>query len=61
MAKCLNSKKNTETRAELSTTYNLKVMPRCLSAPDATSLHTASRTSNMVSVVRIQLFSIIHS
>ena len=30
--------KDTETRDELSTTGNLKVMSRCLSAPDATSL-----------------------
>ena len=38
--------KSTETREELSTTCNLKVMSRFLSAPDATSLHTASRTSS---------------
>ena len=31
--------KSTETRKELSTTCNPKVMSRCLSAPDATSLH----------------------
>ena len=30
---------STETRDDLSTTCNLKVMSRCLSAPDATSLH----------------------
>ena len=30
--------KFTETREELSTTCNPKVMSRCLSAPDATSL-----------------------
>ena len=33
------SSKSTETREELSTTCNPKVMSRCLSAPDATSLH----------------------
>ena len=31
--------KSTETREELSTNCNPKVMSRCLSAPDATSLH----------------------
>ena len=31
--------KGTETREELSTNCNPKVMSRCLSAPDATSLH----------------------
>ena len=35
----LTTLKNTETREELSTTCNPKVMSRCLSAPDATSLH----------------------
>ena len=39
MAKCFS-----ETRDELSTTCNLKVMSRCLSTPDATSYITASRT-----------------
>ena len=34
MAKCF---KRMETRDELSTTYNPKVMSRCLSAPDTTS------------------------
>ena len=33
------SLKSTETRKELSTNCNPKVMSRCLSAPDATSLH----------------------
>ena len=33
------SLKSTETRDELSTTCNPKVMSRCLSVPDATSLH----------------------
>ena len=33
------SLKSTETREELSTNCNLKVMSRCLSAPDAASLH----------------------
>ena len=28
-----------ETRDQLSSTYNLKVMSRCLSAPDAISIH----------------------
>ena len=31
--------KHTVTREELSTTCNPKVMSRCLSVPDATSLH----------------------
>ena len=31
--------KSTETRDDLSTTCNQKVMSRCLSAPDAASLH----------------------
>ena len=34
-----DSLKSTETREEFSTTCNPKVMSRCLSAPDATSLH----------------------
>ena len=33
------SLKGTETRDELSSTCNPKDMSRCLSAPDATSLH----------------------
>ena len=33
------SLKSMETREELSITWNQKVMSRCLSAPDATSLH----------------------
>ena len=33
------SLKSTVPRDELSTTCNPKVMSRCLSAPDATSLH----------------------
>ena len=33
------SLKSTETKDELSTTCNPKVMSRCLSTPDATSLH----------------------
>ena len=37
MAKCFTKKYGT--RDELSTTCNPKVMSRCLSAPDATSLH----------------------
>ena len=45
--------KSTETRDELSTTCNPSVMSRCLSAPDA--------KTNMVSVVGIQVFSIMHS
>ena len=35
----LRSTKSTETKDELSTTCNPKVMPRYLSTPDATSLH----------------------
>ena len=45
-AKCFSKKygnkaslKSTETRHELSTTCNAKVVSRCLSAPDATSLY----------------------
>ena len=38
-ARLLARVKSTETRDELSTTCNPKVMSRCLSAPDATSLH----------------------
>ena len=57
--------KSTETREELSTTCNPKVMSRCLSAPDVTSLHhclkeQAAKTK-MVSVVRIQVFSFMHN
>ena len=37
MAKCFSKKYGNKGRA--STTCNLKVMLRCLSAPDATSLH----------------------
>ena len=33
------SSKSTETKDELSTTCNPKIMSRCLSVPDATSLH----------------------
>ena len=51
------SLKSTETRDEISTTCNLKVMSRCLSAPDATSLPQEQAVkSNMVSVIRIQVF-----
>ena len=39
-----DSLKSTETRDELSTTCNPKVRSRCLSAPDSTSLHHASKT-----------------
>ena len=56
--------KKYRTRDELSTTCNPKVMSRCLSAPDATPYimpqEQAAKT-NMVSVVRIQVFSIFHS
>ena len=37
MAKCFSKKYGN--KDELSTTCNPKVMSRCLSAPDATSLH----------------------
>ena len=55
MAKLLS--KITETRDELSTTYNPKIMSRCLSAPDATLHHCLKnkQQSNMVFVVRIQV------
>ena len=54
--------KRTETREELSTTCNLKVMSRRLSAPDATSLpqEQADKT-NMALMIRIQVFNIMHS
>ena len=59
IAKCFS-----KTRGELSTTCNPKVMSRCLSAPDATSTslpqEKAAKT-NMVSVVRIEVFSIMYS
>ena len=51
-----------KTRDELSTTCNPKVMSRYLSVPDATSLQQEQvAKTNTVSVVRIQVFSIIHS
>ena len=51
-----------ETRYELSATYNLKVMSRCLSAPNATSLpQEQAAKSNMVSVVRIPVLGFTHS
>ena len=56
------SLKSTETRDELSTTCNPKVMKRCLSTPDAISLHHYLKNkqlkTNMASVVSIQVFSI---
>ena len=56
------SQKSTDTRDELLTTCNPKVMSRYLSAPDATSLPQEQvAKTNMVSVVRIQVFSIMHS
>ena len=51
------SLKSTETMNELSTICYPKVMSRCLSVPDATE--QAAKT-NMVSMVRIQVFSIRH-
>ena len=49
---------------ELSTTCNLKVMSRCLSVPMLhpyiTAQEQAAKT-NMASVVRIQVFSFMHS
>ena len=58
----ITSLKSPETWEELSTTCNLKVMSRCLSAPDATSLrHCLNNkqlaTTNMALIVRIQVFS----
>ena len=59
--------KSTETREELTTKCNPKVMSRFLSAPDATSLHHCLKNkqlkliTNMASMVRIQVFSIMHS
>ena len=57
------SLKSMETREELSTSCNPKVMSRCLSAPDATSFTSLTQeqaaTTNMASMVRIQVFSII--
>ena len=52
MAKRFSSK-STETRDELSTTCNPKVMSRYLSVPDATCEQAAK--TDMVSVVRIQV------
>ena len=48
--------KSTEAREELSTKCNLKVMSRCLSAPDVTSLHHCLKNKQlnlMASKVRI--------
>ena len=39
-------KRFSETRDELSTTWNPKVMSRCLSAPDVTSLHHCLQNHN---------------
>ena len=47
-----------------STTCNPKVMSRLLSTPDATSTSLSQEQAaktNMASVVRIQVFSIMHS
>ena len=41
-----------ETRNELSTTCNPKVMSRCLSAPDATSLYHCFQNHRQYSVIR---------
>ena len=41
------SLRSTETRDELSTTCNPKVMSRCLSAPDATSLHNCLKNKQL--------------
>ena len=52
-----------ETMDELSTTCNSIAMSRCLSVPDATSLHHCLKNKElklMLSVVRIQVFSIIY-
>ena len=53
--------KSTETKDVLLTTCNPQVMSRCLSMPDATSLHYCLKNKQlkliMVSVVRIQVFS----
>ena len=58
------SLKSTETREELSTNCNPKVMSRCLSAPDVhpyiTAQEQAAKT-NMASMVSIQVFSNMHS
>ena len=53
-------------KEELSTNCNPKVMSRCLSAPDTTSLHHCLKNkqlklANLASMVRIQVFSITHS
>ena len=57
-SRCTCGVKNTETRAELSTTRYLqsKLMSRCLSAPDATSLPTSllQEQTAKIKVVRIQ-------
>ena len=52
-------------RDEILTTCNPKVMSRCMSVPDATLLHHYLKNKqlkpNIISVVRIQVFSIVHS
>ena len=42
-----------------STTSN--PMSRCLSVPDATSIHHCLKNKQLISEVRIQVFSIIYS
>ena len=64
MAKCFlksTETRDTETRDELSSTCTPKVMSRCLSMPDTTSLslpQEQAATTIMALVVRIQVFSI---
>ena len=63
------SLKSTETRDELSTTLYLqsKLMSRCLSVPDSTSLPTsmpqeqAAKTKMVLVVMAKGVFSIMHS
>ena len=56
---------STGKRDELSTACNPKVMSRCLSTPDATSLHHCLKKKQLklivASLVRIPVFSIMHS
>ena len=48
--------KSTETRDELSTTCNPKVMSRCLSAPDAASLHHCLKNKQLKLILLFQLY-----
>ena len=53
------SLKSTETRDELSTTYNPKVMSRCLSEPDATSLHHGLKNKQLKLILWLALTNVV--